>query len=331
MLSTSPVSSLGHLYLYFHLHSHSHLVSKSATDRKHTASLMTIYVCHSFTSAFPTSTPDSSTPPPPKHHSSQPSTMAIHSDGLGVRAEVMVDGQALREYEDPSETSEAHTVTRYIEATTGADFWVKVDAEARLLSRKLSVVMKVDGKKARSVIIHPSKKDSTLEFKKLRQIIDGREFYSDVCFSELSISKYFKNALQVFSNDAAGEGDIADASHAVDIGTIEVKVSYASNYRRALILRPKPANLSTRQAIPEDLERLTKVSETALKGRVRSHITRFLLHLPVTIKLRLTRLYSKYNTKESISNWAYSWTMSKPFVVFQFKYRSRGLHFLRFL
>jgi hypothetical protein len=249
--------------------------------------------------------------------------MAIHSDSLGVRAEVMVDGQALREYEDPSDTSEARTVTRYIEAITGADFWVKVVIEARLLSSKLSVDMKIDGKSVGNLLVCPSKEDSILELRHVREIFNGKVFLSNMRFSELSISKCFNNALQVFSNDAAGEDDIEDASHAVDIGTIEVKVCYALGYRR--VLCKKPTKRLSKQAIPEDHERIREVSETALKGRIRSHFTRSLTHLPIITKPRLTRLHSKHNTEEHTDRWNRFWANSAPLITFQFKYRSHGL------
>jgi hypothetical protein len=115
--------------------------------------------------------------------------MAIHSDSLGVRAEVMVDGQALREYEDPSDTSRALTVTRYIEATTGADFWVKVAIEAHVLSRHISVDLKIDGKKVRSLCWRPSKEDITVRIRQAKERIGKTAFYSDMRFSELSIGK----------------------------------------------------------------------------------------------------------------------------------------------
>ena len=115
--------------------------------------------------------------------------MAIHSDHPGVKVEVVVDGQALREYEDPSDISEAHTVARYIEAITGASFWVKVDIEAHVLSRAVGVRMTIDGKPARDRVYKPSNKARTINLQKIREKIDGRVFLSEMRFSELLVSK----------------------------------------------------------------------------------------------------------------------------------------------
>ena len=118
--------------------------------------------------------------------------MAIHSDYPGVKAEVMVNGQPLREYEDPSDTSEAHTVTKYIEVITNTKFEVKVHIEAGAVSEHEDITMRMslDGQRAVYYFGRSSRLKRTVTLAQTCKLIDGSLFFYDTQYSELSISKY---------------------------------------------------------------------------------------------------------------------------------------------
>lgn len=48
--------------------------------------------------------------------------MGVHSDVSGLKAEVVVDGKVLHEYEDKDLTSPPKTGVQYVEAQVGAQF-----------------------------------------------------------------------------------------------------------------------------------------------------------------------------------------------------------------
>jgi hypothetical protein len=120
--------------------------------------------------------------------------MAIHSDYPGVKAEVIVGGQAVKEYDDPNDTSQANTVTKYIEAVSGAYFYAQVQIDPGILSKDTSASMALDGKwSVRSLFrLGSEKKEAKLH--RVWKKINNRWLVSEVCFSELSVSKYLITA-----------------------------------------------------------------------------------------------------------------------------------------
>jgi hypothetical protein len=72
--------------------------------------------------------------------------MAIHSDFPGAKAEIVVSSQALKECENPNDTSQVNTVTKYIKAVSGAYFYAQVHIDPDILLRDISARMAPDGK-----------------------------------------------------------------------------------------------------------------------------------------------------------------------------------------
>ncbi|KAH9876225.1 hypothetical protein J1614_004104 [Plenodomus biglobosus] len=58
--------------------------------------------------------------------------MAIHSDHPGLEVEVIVNGKALKEYDDDEKEAKKGTVVKYIEAQEGENYSVKVHLPANL-------------------------------------------------------------------------------------------------------------------------------------------------------------------------------------------------------
>lgn len=80
--------------------------------------------------------------------------MAIHNDYPGLKVEIVVNGQALQEYEDKSDKANAKVVTRYVEARAGAAFSVVVSFEQPFQNnRGIAMHVLVDGNTIRRPVI----------------------------------------------------------------------------------------------------------------------------------------------------------------------------------
>lgn len=115
--------------------------------------------------------------------------MAIHSDFPGVKAEIIVGGQALKEYEDPNDTSHANTVTKYIEAVSGAYFYAQVYIDPDVLPKDISVRMALDGKWFVLSHFRVSIERQEVKLHRVWKMIEKSWLVSEICFSELSVSK----------------------------------------------------------------------------------------------------------------------------------------------
>ncbi len=84
--------------------------------------------------------------------------MAISEDAPQIEVTITVDGQAVKEYTDSELKDEDRTVNRYIEASSGQIFAVRLSIGRRFKFRSHCVAfqIEVDGKWADSAIIEMS-------------------------------------------------------------------------------------------------------------------------------------------------------------------------------
>jgi len=120
--------------------------------------------------------------------------MAVHPFLPGLTVEIIVNNALLPEYDDDSVTpASPTTVTKYVEATSGANFAIKVsliEKEFPFPKGYIEAAVSLDGRRLMSAII------SEAQFFKHR-MIEGRqsqigEHYKiqRFCFAELEISKF---------------------------------------------------------------------------------------------------------------------------------------------
>jgi hypothetical protein len=122
--------------------------------------------------------------------------MAIHPRFSGLKAEVIVNGSALREYNDDNDNDEDTTRTsRYVEAVSNANFEVWVAIKEKGLAERYGVLntVFVDGNRAYATAVHRSeiKSQSEQTFKGLKSIVHGHMMEAAFRFSNLFISKLF--------------------------------------------------------------------------------------------------------------------------------------------
>lgn len=82
--------------------------------------------------------------------------MAICDDHPGLRAEILVDGQPLQEYDD--EEGAPDTISKYVEATSGKEFAVRVIfCQPFTTQHGVQVRLSVDGASDRTLFFPPDK------------------------------------------------------------------------------------------------------------------------------------------------------------------------------
>jgi hypothetical protein len=116
--------------------------------------------------------------------------MAICDDHPGLRAEIVVDGQALKEYDD--EEAAPNTITKYIEASSGKCFAMKMSFDPPFPTRYgVEVRVSVDGASGRKISYAPDQLytpaghvKSGVSFQE-----NGRWFRQNYCFTALNIGE----------------------------------------------------------------------------------------------------------------------------------------------
>ena len=107
-----------------------------------------------------------------------------------VSVAVHVNGDALHEYHADSEYEK--TALCYVEAVSGAEFSLVLTTEPGYAYPKGGLQFRVflDGNRARSIIVTPTKKGSTSSIDSVRRHIDGVSYYMKFIFARLETSTY---------------------------------------------------------------------------------------------------------------------------------------------
>lgn len=124
--------------------------------------------------------------------------MAIHPRLTSLRAEVIVNGSALREYNDDNDNDVNTTrISRYVEAVSNANFEVCVTIKKEGLSKRYGVrsTVFVDGNRAHAMALHRSKMGCQVKqtFKGVNSIVHGHIMEAAFRFYNLAISKLVFN------------------------------------------------------------------------------------------------------------------------------------------
>ncbi|EFQ92434.1 hypothetical protein PTT_10464 [Pyrenophora teres f. teres 0-1] len=220
--------------------------------------------------------------------------MAITEAHPGIKVDIRVGGVPLVEYDDDDEQVQTSrdTLTKYIEATTVAEFVVNLVITPPWPGTSLLLSVYVDGQNIcgqfRQQAIHYKGQchQSSIEGAKYGQ---GNEwFLQKFCFSELAIDDSTASPItDKLMEDLKG------------MGTITIKV-----------FRVKHIRGSNNGSLPMSTTTQENVPEKALKGRTLSHQS----------SLRPAVICPPTTTAE----FTYVDPLKKPFAVFNFKYRSRA-------
>ncbi|KAK8908478.1 hypothetical protein QC760_002854 [Botrytis cinerea] len=231
--------------------------------------------------------------------------MAVLENVRGVKVTVCTDDQVLQEYDDdePEDVPAVEvggydraskTVSKYIEATTGKAFYIKLEITKayKLDSPIVSFHVFVDGIKV--VSKHGGKKDIplTMEVKGVKNELDNRQaFMMPFKFGEIITS----------TDDSKLASSKEDATRLSAVGEIMVKV-----YRKS---QERPSASRNRLRMNLAVDKSMLVHEKALKGRAMSHGT--VLGAPQPI------IASRHFRTSFLDGKDY------PIAIFQFKYRSK--------
>ncbi|KXJ96433.1 hypothetical protein Micbo1qcDRAFT_170261 [Microdochium bolleyi] len=218
--------------------------------------------------------------------------MAVISNVPGIRVTVRVNGEPLTEYDDPEgESNECGTVTKYIEATDGAEFTVVTevldDYNWDYKNHELGNRIYVDGKLMRAKQLRQSMSTKMLEVSGTKEKLPntGQWMFRRFKFAPI-------NTVLVESSSQSGTSQCA--IH--DLGTIMVKVR-----------RQKRCHVTYSDQVYSGNTEL-QIPEKALKGKAISHSTM----LTEGEAVRAPRPSSSIAID------------AKPIAIFHFNYRSRS-------
>lgn len=125
-------------------------------------------------------------------------------DGLDVH--IRVNNQRLEEYSDESEEDPPQTITKYVVATSGANFSVALqfDPSFAYMDNDIRCIIFLDGNRVEKSLLKASKRrPSTLQERKARRVCkDGNYFKQSFIFSDLAIGKQLPR-LQLSAIDMA--------------------------------------------------------------------------------------------------------------------------------
>ncbi|KAF4621903.1 hypothetical protein G7Y89_g14442 [Cudoniella acicularis] len=243
--------------------------------------------------------------------------MAIFDSLLGLEATVLVDGIALKEFEDNEDESPgvgpineyraSKTVSKYIESTSDKDYSLRltVDQLYAIDSPSLIVKVVIDGKVMRKFVIElwTQAQQNKRLIKPNSSIVKGQTVRDpNDPTPNRGILRKFRFAKIEVTQDDSGYKDIkTDAKHIEQVGEIAFEVYRASKSERST------TGKITKTTTPPAA---TAVHEKALKGQAKSHSTLFGSSSTIT---------ESFVTCVEIDHLGGS---PKPIAIFKFKYRS---------
>lgn len=120
--------------------------------------------------------------------------MAIHSDYAGLKAEIVVAGEVLQEYDDDGQPQPKIT-TRYIEASSGKHFTLRYSIPRSLFKfYGVKTTVRIDGEdKCKKLWFHTNCKGRGVQNVQIHTsaaVVDGKYMDQAFVFSELSMRKY---------------------------------------------------------------------------------------------------------------------------------------------
>lgn len=121
--------------------------------------------------------------------------MAIIKGVPGVIVAIKSDNAQLHEYDDDSDSPpEANTITKYVEAQSGARFAITGWLDPVIYPYEddcVEIEIRMDGQKITNLTrtLESSRKQQKWSYNRRTTVMDGRTFHQYLTFSELHISK----------------------------------------------------------------------------------------------------------------------------------------------
>ncbi|XP_014558613.1 hypothetical protein COCVIDRAFT_14245 [Bipolaris victoriae FI3] len=224
--------------------------------------------------------------------------MAITRENPRIKVHVECNGARLQEFDEDDGNTTTTTVTKYVEAKSGAEFAVQVEVHQPFPRYAMIVKLYIDGNSVRSRIIGDHQYQSAKGSVKrvfnttVTKIADGQRTLQKFCFSELQIEESYDYNL--------GDGLIKDLK---SIGVITLKAYYIENLREVR---------SNRKYIEKKQTGVGPIPEKALKGQALTHWAGL-----------GTEVKEPY-ISSSHTDFDYVNLQRLPFAIFNFKYRSRA-------
>ncbi|KAI8934332.1 hypothetical protein NX059_009068 [Plenodomus lindquistii] len=233
--------------------------------------------------------------------------MAIAKELPTLEANIIVDKNALTEFEYDDEEQAPNTITKYIESSSGAEFAMRCKLSPPWPDHSLKLVFLVDGKVMRTG--HMFSKDfkgaSCKNTASSKQYCENDIWYiQKFCFSELKID----------DSGAAADTDLM-VNSLKGVGEITIRVFRIGNLRE-VVVSSTPQSNTPQSRKPADVE-FGNVPEKALKGQAISHRTG--LGPPVALRAEVSRPASFTRI-----DYDYLDGRKSPAATFIFKYRSRA-------
>ncbi|KAH7094843.1 hypothetical protein FB567DRAFT_586195 [Paraphoma chrysanthemicola] len=210
--------------------------------------------------------------------------MAVHPDYPDLQVEVTVDGKPLKEYVNPDETDDPDTITRYIEAVSGAEFALSLAFGDKFPTKHdIGFEIEIDGNEVESSYSAKESLPKVAVIKGAESLVKSKWVLQHFAFSELRITDGLGTSRNSF-----------DQEMMATLGTIAIRLEFGCGGQMSS--RPQSYNISA----------LDTVSEFDLKGQAKSHQTGVGSTTPI-------------DTPDFCFNWT---SKGGYFATFYFKYRS---------
>ncbi|KAF1921828.1 hypothetical protein BDU57DRAFT_535431 [Ampelomyces quisqualis] len=191
--------------------------------------------------------------------------MAVHPEHPGLSAELVVNGEALREYNDDEHTSknDVIAIAKYVEVNEDAHFGIRYTIPQGFSNELgVHVNLKIDGNSVRK---HTHNKHQLRHAK--RDIVNCL----DACNSTIDGVRYSQrfrfSRLQIGEEDV--DADETTSEQLKDVGIITLKLAFINDIGKRPVSRGSCHY--ARSARQERLPMIGKVAEKNLKGDARSH------------------------------------------------------------
>lgn len=202
--------------------------------------------------------------------------MAITKAHPSIKVEVISQGAPLREYDDDEGETSSATVTKYIEAQSGADFAVHFELQRPFPVHPVKLKLYLDGRPTDSRIVSSvqyakteSKLSRTLDSVSSK-VAEGQRVVQRHCFSKLTVGMVYVRMfaiLLMWLPDESHDQPVDEklVKDMKSMGEISLKVYYIKDLKK--VSREVSPNKTSQMKIPG----AGAIPEKALKGRALSH------------------------------------------------------------
>ncbi|KAJ4986210.1 hypothetical protein SVAN01_08257 [Stagonosporopsis vannaccii] len=225
--------------------------------------------------------------------------MAILPAHPSIKISIVCNGVALPEYDDNDQESQNDVISKYIEATSGAEFGILCELSSPWPPYTVHLTYFLDQKRACSKLIRSVKNSSSSKYKpSYTKLVEGLTTASN---GQTYLHKFVFAALNI-DESAAVPVRSQLMQNIKGMGEITVTAKFVKNLRYTD---------ATRRAPKGDFTALGTVPEQALKGSSVSHQASLRAAQPKGSRRFRVRHYTHVDSSKG------------PFATYNFKYRSR--------